>query len=288
MRDTISRLDRERAQLQARVKALEHKLQTLPAKQAEESDAKQQLQSRLFELQDDNERLRQAVETEFPAQLQQRDELISKYQSRLDELQAVANTSSSARANHDQGARVLQLEQENMELEFAASKVPRLKARIEELTELEALAQAQLAAALREATEGKPNDGPSRQQVEQVQAENRELRAERDKLRRHVTQLKKKQLAAQASQESPVPKSTAKASTEKLQELERVAKRGEEKIAMLAAENQRLKEENQQLRTELDAFDPTFFEEIEDLKYHYREALERNRRYEAELRQHNT
>lgn len=40
-----------------------------------------------------------------------------------------------------------------------------------------------------------------------------------------------------------------------------------------------------QLRKELGAFDPTFFEEIEDLKYNYQKSVERNVLYERQLRQ---
>ena len=38
-----------------------------------------------------------------------------------------------------------------------------------------------------------------------------------------------------------------------------------------------------QLRKELDAFDPSFFEEIEDLKFNYQEALRRNVELEEQL-----
>lgn len=40
-----------------------------------------------------------------------------------------------------------------------------------------------------------------------------------------------------------------------------------------------------QLRKELGAFDPAFFEEIEDLKYNYQKSVERNVLYERQLRQ---
>lgn len=40
-----------------------------------------------------------------------------------------------------------------------------------------------------------------------------------------------------------------------------------------------------QLRKELEAFDPAFFEEIEDLKYNYQKAIETNVLYEKQLRQ---
>ena len=40
---------------------------------------------------------------------------------------------------------------------------------------------------------------------------------------------------------------------------------------------------NQQLKKELDAFDPAFFEEIEDLKYNYQEAVKKNIQYEEQL-----
>ena len=40
---------------------------------------------------------------------------------------------------------------------------------------------------------------------------------------------------------------------------------------------------NLQLKKELDAFDPAFFEEIEDLKYNYQEAVKKNIQYEEKL-----
>ena len=38
-----------------------------------------------------------------------------------------------------------------------------------------------------------------------------------------------------------------------------------------------------QLTKELEPFDPTFFEEIEDLKYNYQEAVQKNVQYEEQL-----
>lgn len=38
-----------------------------------------------------------------------------------------------------------------------------------------------------------------------------------------------------------------------------------------------------QLRKELDAFDPSFFEEVEDLKFNYQEAIKRNHQYEEHI-----
>lgn len=38
-----------------------------------------------------------------------------------------------------------------------------------------------------------------------------------------------------------------------------------------------------QMKTELDAFDPNFFEELEDLKYNYQEAVHKNVQYEEQL-----
>ena len=40
-----------------------------------------------------------------------------------------------------------------------------------------------------------------------------------------------------------------------------------------------------QLRKELENFGPDFFEEIEDLKYNYREAVQKNVQYEEQLLQ---
>lgn len=46
----------------------------------------------------------------------------------------------------------------------------------------------------------------------------------------------------------------------------------------------RLKEENEKLNQELQAFDLDFFEEIEDLKYKYSEAVRRLQLYEGTVR----
>ena len=40
-----------------------------------------------------------------------------------------------------------------------------------------------------------------------------------------------------------------------------------------------------QLRKELDAFDPSFFEEIEDLKFNYQQSVKRNVELEDQLSQ---
>ncbi|XP_062440904.1 centrosomal protein of 290 kDa isoform X2 [Rhea pennata] len=50
-------------------------------------------------------------------------------------------------------------------------------------------------------------------------------------------------------------------------------------------ENQQLKEEIKKLRKELDNFDPSFFEEIEDLKYNYNEEVKKNIILEERLKQ---
>ncbi len=40
-----------------------------------------------------------------------------------------------------------------------------------------------------------------------------------------------------------------------------------------------------QLKKELDAFDPSFFEEIEDLKFNYQECVRRNVQLEEQMTQ---
>lgn len=49
-------------------------------------------------------------------------------------------------------------------------------------------------------------------------------------------------------------------------------------------EKQQLKEEIKQLKKELDNFDPSFFEEIEDLKYNYNEEVKKNIILEEKLK----
>ena len=46
-----------------------------------------------------------------------------------------------------------------------------------------------------------------------------------------------------------------------------------------------LRRENTELKGELSAFDPAFWDEIEDLKLNYREAMDAKRRYEQMLSQ---
>ncbi|XP_077999910.1 centrosomal protein of 290 kDa-like [Glandiceps talaboti] len=53
----------------------------------------------------------------------------------------------------------------------------------------------------------------------------------------------------------------------------------------LQLERDQLSQENEKFRKELQQFGPEFFEEIEDLKYNYREAIQRNVQYEDQLTQ---
>lgn len=50
-------------------------------------------------------------------------------------------------------------------------------------------------------------------------------------------------------------------------------------------EKQQLKEETKKLRRELENFNPSFFEEIEDLKYNYNEEVKKNIILEERLKQ---
>ncbi|XP_056654587.1 centrosomal protein of 290 kDa isoform X3 [Monodelphis domestica] len=50
-------------------------------------------------------------------------------------------------------------------------------------------------------------------------------------------------------------------------------------------EKQQLKEENKKLKKELENFDPSFFEEIEDMKYNYKEEVKKNIILEEKLKQ---
>eukprot|EP00057_Strongylocentrotus_purpuratus_P025576 XP_011680050.1 PREDICTED: centrosomal protein of 290 kDa [Strongylocentrotus purpuratus] len=55
-------------------------------------------------------------------------------------------------------------------------------------------------------------------------------------------------------------------------------------LQTMELDKERLRKENDKLRKELEQFDPSFFEEIEDLKFNYREVVQRNVQYEDELR----
>lgn len=57
------------------------------------------------------------------------------------------------------------------------------------------------------------------------------------------------------------------------------------RLKTVELERDRMSHEVSKLRKELEAFDPAFFEEIEDLKYNYQKAVERNVLYERQLRQ---
>uniref|UniRef100_A0A286Y4F2 Centrosomal protein 290 n=1 Tax=Cavia porcellus TaxID=10141 RepID=A0A286Y4F2_CAVPO len=58
----------------------------------------------------------------------------------------------------------------------------------------------------------------------------------------------------------------------------------ETQIKILDLEKQHLKEEVKKLKKELQNFDPSFFEEIEDLKYNYKEEVKKNILLEEKLR----
>ncbi|KAM7435377.1 hypothetical protein ABFA07_014698 [Porites harrisoni] len=57
------------------------------------------------------------------------------------------------------------------------------------------------------------------------------------------------------------------------------------RLKTVELERDRLSHEIIKLKKELEAFDPAFFEEIEDLKYNYQKSVERNVLYERQLRQ---
>ncbi|CAB4027663.1 centrosomal of 290 kDa-like [Paramuricea clavata] len=59
----------------------------------------------------------------------------------------------------------------------------------------------------------------------------------------------------------------------------------ETKLKTVELERNRLNSEIIKLRKELEAFDPAFFEEIEDLKYNFQKSVERNVLYERQLRE---
>eukprot|EP00731_Ephydatia_muelleri_P028604 Em0020g248a len=69
---------------------------------------------------------------------------------------------------------------------------------------------------------------------------------------------------------------------QRLQEAAQDPKLSEKYIAAVK-ERDSFKEQVGKLKRELDAFDPAFFEEIEDLKYNYEEALKKNVQYEEQL-----
>ena len=59
----------------------------------------------------------------------------------------------------------------------------------------------------------------------------------------------------------------------------------ETRLKTVELERNRLNLEISRLRKELEAFDPAFFEEIEDLKYNFQKSVERNVLYERQLRE---
>ncbi|XP_027510020.1 centrosomal protein of 290 kDa isoform X6 [Corapipo altera] len=56
-------------------------------------------------------------------------------------------------------------------------------------------------------------------------------------------------------------------------------------VKALELEKQQLKEETKKLRSELENYDPSFFEELEDLKYNYNEEVKKNIILEEKLKQ---
>lgn len=50
-------------------------------------------------------------------------------------------------------------------------------------------------------------------------------------------------------------------------------------------EKEQLKEETKELRRELETYNPSFFEELEDLKYNYKEEVKKNIILEERLKQ---
>ncbi len=118
------------------------------------------------------------------------------------------------------------------------------------------------------------------------------LSAANQRLTTELNDWKARVAAMQASLKEA--KSNAHASTEALQandamrqELIRAQQdreRLEEEVNRLRQDFDRLQQENSDLKTELEAFDPSFFDELDDLKFNYNEALRLNAEYEERIR----
>ncbi|XP_067998895.1 centrosomal protein of 290 kDa isoform X2 [Melanerpes formicivorus] len=114
------------------------------------------------------------------------------------------------------------------------------------------------------------------------------------RLTNHQLQKEKAELAQQLEEQkhhrhtdtSGGPAAGCNGITEKEQNEKLVTKVAELQTLLKASEleNQQLKEETKKLRKELDNFDPSFFEEIEDLKYNYNEELKKNILLEERLK----
>lgn len=67
-------------------------------------------------------------------------------------------------------------------------------------------------------------------------------------------------------------------------QLKETVKDLETQLKISDLEKQHLKEEIKKLKKELENFDPAFFEEIEDLKYNYKEEVKKNILLEEKLK----
>mmetsp|Transcript_14974 Transcript_14974/g.22165 ORF Transcript_14974/g.22165 Transcript_14974/m.22165 type:complete len:155 (+) Transcript_14974:2586-3050(+) len=100
---------------------------------------------------------------------------------------------------------------------------------------------------------------------------NQELELTISDLKKHLIKLDKEKERLLKRLENEIPKKITANVTEIKKEEEN------HKLKIL---NKKLQKENEKLSEELQAFDLDFFEEIEDLKYKYNEALRRLREYE--------
>ncbi|XP_063111339.1 centrosomal protein of 290 kDa isoform X2 [Cavia porcellus] len=110
------------------------------------------------------------------------------------------------------------------------------------------------------------------------------LKRELQVLRLAYSQLEKEKSELMYQLEVNKDQSRAESTVTDTDQLKETIKDLETQIKILDLEKQHLKEEVKKLKKELQNFDPSFFEEIEDLKYNYKEEVKKNILLEEKLR----
>ncbi|EGD76309.1 hypothetical protein PTSG_11671 [Salpingoeca rosetta] len=296
LKATIERLKRERNALQRKTKALEA---------ASEDHAT--LRARVERLQEEKTQLRRELEVDANVRVMELQAIVRDLEAKLADKTSTSGKHDDLATDGKKGTlekQVLDLKAENLQLQLQleqaqATDVSALKAELASLREQQQQQQQSGGGAGGGGGKG-GRTAVEASELQRVRKLNRQLRTEREKAneRAHEADKTRERLQQELNDchrnqemlEAEIQQKQQR--IDKLQaSLERMAA-NEERLQSRAAlpaqaetRLEELEEENRELRAELSAFDPEFFEEIETLKYEHQQAKQEVARLRALLSQ---
>eukprot|EP01112_Ceratiomyxa_fruticulosa_P019717 TRINITY_DN6516_c0_g2_i1.p1 TRINITY_DN6516_c0_g2~~TRINITY_DN6516_c0_g2_i1.p1 ORF type:complete len:786 (-),score=230.56 TRINITY_DN6516_c0_g2_i1:74-2431(-) len=173
-------------------------------------------------------------------------------------------------------------------LERESKTVARLKKTIEEISEQNAELEKTLGAGDKRSLLKEKNELIEQSKI--LQNSINEKDSELERLKVAISELKSSLKKSERAKGQGSDANVTKVSTdlEKLTEEKQLlvakVRQMKEQLEKLQEKTQKLEAENKSLKSELSAFDPSFFDEIEDMKYDLESAMNLNKEYEKKLR----